>query len=341
MPEQTKGRSRRIAVLACGLLSVAILVALGMRLDWSVLWSELGKIRWSFIPLLVLITLATFWVRALRWRHLLPGGASVSRVRLFEATLVGFTATFILPLRVGEILRPWVLSRWQPVKFSAGLASVVIERAFDALTLLVLLGFTLAKLESVPPLVSAGAKVIAVLAVAILIVMVAAYLGATHLVRWGERMIMVIFGKRLPKTADRLVAMVEDFLSGLRGISSLKDLLWSIFWSVVLWVLLVMIYQVGLWSFGVEASIWVGVTICVMIALAVAAPGAPGFVGTFQLGCVIALAIFGYPEEFGVAYSIILHAIQAVTVVISGFIILHRRGLQLSDIHKRAVERAG
>lgn len=339
MSAPPKSNGRRIAVLLSGLLSLVILLVLGMRLDWSVLLAELGRLHWAFLPLLASITLATFWVRALRWRHLLPDGSGISRIRLFEATLVGFTATFILPLRVGEVIRPWVLSRWQPVRFSAGLASVVIERAFDALTLLILLGLALAKLESVPPLVAAGAKVVAVLAVVILLIMIAAYLGASRLIRLGEWMILAILGKRYPNLARRLVAMVEDFLAGLRGISSLKELMWSVFWSAVLWALFVLLYQVGLWSFGVEATPWVGVTVCVMIALAVAAPGAPGFVGTFQLGCVVALALFGYPEEFGVAYSIVLHALQAVTVVVCGFFILHRRGLRISDISRRAVEK--
>ncbi len=338
MSDQIKSQGRTVAIFASGLVSVAILVALGWRLDWSVLLTELGKLHWAYVPLLILITLATFWVRALRWRHLLPDGAGVSRVSLFEATLVGSTATFILPLRVGEVIRPWVLSRWQPIKFSAGFASIVVERAFDALTLLILLGVAIPQLESVPPIVSAGAKIVTVLAVAVLAVMVTAYLGSSQLVRLGERMIMAMLGKKWPKLAEKLVGMVEDFLKGLRGISSVKDLAWSIFWSAVLWALLVTLYQVGLWSFGVDASIWVGVTVCVMIALAVAAPGAPGFVGTFQLGCVVALAIFGYPEEFGVAYSIVLHAIQAATVVICGFVVLHRRGLHFSDISQQATQ---
>ncbi|MCP5536836.1 MAG: flippase-like domain-containing protein [Akkermansiaceae bacterium] len=329
-------RGRRVATWASALLSAVILVALGMRLDWAVLLSELEKVRWSYIPLLVLITLATFWVRALRWRHLLSNGNEVSRVSLFEATLVGFTATFILPLRVGEVVRPWVLSRWQPVRFSAGLASVVVERAFDALTLLVLLGVTIAQLDSVPAIVSAGVKVVAALAVVIFVIMIAAYLGANQMVKLGEGMVTAVFGKKWPDFASRLVAMVEDFLTGLRGISSVRDLVWSVFWSVVLWGLFVGLYQVGLLGFGVEATMWVGVSVCVMIALAVAAPGAPGFVGTFQLGCVVALALFGYPEEFGIAYSIVLHALQAITVVACGFFILNRRGLNLSEIREKS-----
>lgn len=339
MIEAKKSRGRHIAVLASGLLSLVILVALGMRLDWSVLVAEFGRVDWRYLPLLVFLTMATFWVRALRWRHLLSDGSVVSRISLFEATLVGFTATFILPLRVGEVIRPWVLSRWKPVKFSAALASIVTERAFDALTLMAMLGMALSKMESVPPLVSMGAKVVGILAITILVILVAAYLGSNYVTRLAERMIIFVLGKRAPKLADRLVLMIEDFLSGLRGVSSFKDLAWAILWSVVLWFLLVLLYQAGLWSFGVDASLWVGVTVCVMIALAVAAPGAPGFVGTFQLGCVVGLALFGYPEEFSVAYSIVLHALQAVSVVVCGFVILHRRGLSMTDIQRDAVEK--
>ena len=148
-----------------------------------------------------------------------------------------------------------------------------------------------------------------------------------------------MLGRRFPALAQKLVDMAEGFLEGLRGISSAKDLAWSIFWSLGLWALLVVLYQVGLWAFGLDASLWVGVTICVMIALAVAAPGAPGFVGTFQLGCVVALALFGYSEELGVAYSIVLHALQVITVVIYGFVILNRRGMQRRDMQKDAMER--
>ncbi len=332
-----KIRSHRTAVVASGLLSLAILVGLGVRLDWAVLGVELGRVNLLYLPVFVLLTLATFWVRALRWRHLLPSELAVSRMSLFEATLVGFTATFVLPLRVGEVIRPWFLSRWQPVRFSTGLASIVTERAFDALTLMVMLGLAVGNLEPLPPLISVGAKVVAVLALCILAVLVTAYLGSNKMTRWAEQLIVFVIGKRYPKLADRLVMMIEGFLSGLRGVSSLRDLGWVVLWSATLWGLLALLYQVGLWSFGVDASLWVGVTVCVMIALAVAAPGAPGFVGTFQLGCVIGLSIFGYPDEFSIAYSIVLHSLQAVTVVVSGFFILHRRGLHMIDL-KRQVQ---
>lgn len=332
MPLNTGGRRRYLALLLSLAVSVVILVFLAWRLDWAVLVSQFDQVYWGFVPLLVLVILLTFWVRALRWRHLLASGDSVSRWNLCEATLVGFTATFILPLRAGEIIRPLVLSRWQQVRFSSVFASIVVERAFDALMLMVLLGVTITQMESVPPLVSVGATVVSILALVVFAMMVVAFLGAAKLIQVCEKAIEFLLGRKFPRIARKLTAMTEDFLNGLRGISSARNLVWSVIWSVVLWTLLMMLYQIGLWTFGIESSIWVGAMLCVMIALAVAAPGAPGFVGTFQLGCVVALVMYGYTEEFAIAYSIVLHALQVITVVVCGLYILNRRGLRLSEI---------
>jgi uncharacterized protein (TIRG00374 family) len=338
MSKGSSSTNHTAAVWVSLLVSLAILGFLAYRLDWGAFYQELGRIKVLYVPVLVVLVFGAFWIRALRWRHLLPSDAGVSRLRLLEATLVGFTATFVLPLRAGELIRPWVLSRWEPVSFSVGFASIVAERVFDALTLMLLLGLTLGQLEEVPPLVTAGANMMAVLAVSILALMIYSYLYSARVVRFGERIIAKVLGKRSPALSAKLIHMIDEFLVGLRGISSFKELAWVVFWSLALWFEFVLMYQCGLWSFGLDPSIWVGLTLCVMIALAVAAPGAPGFLGTFQLGCVVALTIYGFSEEFAVAYSVVLHSIQVISVVLAGFLILHRRGLHLGDIKKEARE---
>lgn len=338
MAETSSPTRHAAAVWISLLVSVAILAFLAYRLEWATFYQELGRIKLLYVPLLVLLVFLTFWIRALRWRHLLPTDAEASRMKLFEATLVGFTATFVLPLRAGEFIRPWVLSRWQPVRFSVGFASIVTERVFDALSLMVFLALTVGNLEEVPPLVTAGANMLGIVAVAILALMIYSYLYSARLIRFGERVIEMLLGKRHPKLSAKLISMTDEFLSGLRGISSFKELSWVVFWSLVLWLELVLIYQCGLWSFGLDPSWWVGLTVSVMVALAVAAPGAPGFLGTFQLGCVVGLSLYGFSEEFAVAYSVVLHSIQVITVVVAGFLILHRRGLHLGEIRKKALE---
>lgn len=338
MPKPNPSTRHTAAVWVSLLVSAVILGFLAYRLDWPTFFRELGSIRLLYLPLLVALVFGAFWIRALRWRHLLPTDVGAPRGTLLQATLVGFTATFILPLRAGEIIRPWILSRWHPVGFAVGFASIVTERVFDALTLMVLLGLTLGHMEEVPPLVTTGANVMAVLAISILALMVYSYLYSAHVVRLGERIIAAVIGKRFPAFSAKLIHMIDEFLIGLRGISSFKELAWVIFWSLVLWMEFVLMYQCGLWAFGHAPDIWVGLTVCVMVALAVAAPGAPGFLGTFQLGCVVALTLSGFSEEFAMAYSVILHSVQVICVVLAGFLILHRRGLHLGDLRKNAAQ---
>jgi hypothetical protein len=70
-----------------------------------------------------------------------------------------------------------------------------------------------------------------------------------------------------------------------------------------------------------------------MIALAVAAPSAPGFIGTFQAGCLVALTVIsGYSREFAMAYSVVTHVLQMTLVLGAGFVVLHLRGLRLAQL---------
>ncbi|MGA1531013.1 MAG: hypothetical protein ACO398_09770, partial [Kiritimatiellia bacterium] len=94
-------------------------------------------------------------------------------------------------------------------------------------------------------------------------------------------------------------------------------------------------YQVLLWGFGIYPSWWVGMMLNVMIALAVAAPSAPGFVGTFQVGCIVALStIYGYSKEFAMAYSMIAHVFQMALIVVAGIVVLQLRGMKFSQLRK-------
>jgi len=330
-------RPRRAALWLGLLVSGGILAWLALNLDWPAFLREFRRVRIAPILLVVLLTYLSLWIRAIRWRHLLPSHAELSRRRLFDATAVGFTANLVLPLRAGEIVRPWVLARWQPVGFATGFASIVVERVFDAFVLIGLLGLSLSRIEEIPPFVRSGAMVLAAVALVILALMIYAYFHSDGIVRLAKWFLDATVGRAKPAFAEKLLAMTREFTEGLRGISSFRELALVLFWSLVLWLEISLIYHVGLLAFGVaEPDPWIGLTVNVMIAVAIAAPGAPGFLGTFQIGCIVALAIYGYTREFALAYSVVLHAAEVVPTVLLGLVILHRRGLAFRDIQARA-----
>lgn len=322
--------TRRRQLLLSGAISVVIVAILAWTLDWKSFAHELARVRWPYLLPLPILLAILLLLRALRWQLLLPPAPRLSLLRLGEATILGFMASFILPLRAGEIIRPYLLSRSQPVPFPMALASIVAERLFDALTLLGLLGLCLLHIPSIPAYVATGARAAAILTGILLALILA---GAIFPKAATQGMQVLLQRMLRPSLAQKAVLAFGHFWAGLRGISTLPRLLGVLLYSALLWLLMALWYQVVLWGFGVQPSWWVGMVLNVMIALAVAAPSAPGFIGTFQAGCILGLSvIFGFSREFAVAYSVVAHVLQMGFVLLAGMIVLQARGLHFSQL---------
>lgn len=321
-----------LAILLSIGLSVGLLAFLLHALDWASFRQELGRVKLAYLPILILLLGILMGVRALRWRELLPREGRASVRDLLDATLLGFFASFVLPLRAGEVVRPWALTRWQPVTFGTSLASVVAERMWDALTLLVLLGITLVRLESVPEAVQVGARALGGVCGVLFGIIMTCYAAPEYLPRLAGRGLRHL-GPRRISLADRVEQTLRNFIGGLRVVQGPWHIARVALLSIALWLLMAAWYLVALWAFGEHPDWQVGMLLNLMIALAVAAPSAPGFIGTFQAGCLLALtAMSGYPREFAVAYSVVTHALQMAVVLLAGGLVLQLRGLRFAQL---------
>lgn len=318
-------------------VSAAIVFYIIRHLEWHAFVAELSRLHTIYaLPLIAMLFLLA-WVRALRWRVLLPQSATIEMATIFQATIAGFAATFILPLRAGEIVRPWLLSRWQRIPFTVTLASVVVERFFDALTLLVLLALCLLRYQNAPPIVMAGARMVAVTFVVLLAAVVLCYVRPAWVISMATAAAGRLF-RRHPHIAAKITDGMTGIVAGFRGISSPGELLAALGLSAGLWLLMAAWYQVLLMAFGQSDSFWSGLLLNVMVTVAVAVPSAPGFVGTFQAGCLVALSVMQpHSREFATAYSLVAHALQLGVTVLVGLIIMQARGLSVRDIRRSAM----
>ncbi len=167
--------------------------------------------------------------------------------------------------------------------------------------------------------------------------MIISYFRLAFIVDLVRKYLNIVFDESHADKKEKLLKMVEDFFGGLKAISSFKELMLVIFWSFMLWILVSVLYQMTLWAFGVGASLWAGITVCVIIGFAIAVPSSPGFIGTFQFGCVVALSgVYTYSREFALAYSVVAHAVQFVFIVVTGFIILHIEGIRFKQLERSA-----
>ncbi|MEP4077841.1 lysylphosphatidylglycerol synthase transmembrane domain-containing protein [Haloferula sp.] len=324
---EDKGKSGSKGLQWLGALFVAAVLGwLFMSLDWKAVGEGFKRVDYRWFPVLVILLALNFVLRSWRWKWLLPEGKKLPLKSLLEATVFGFMASFILPFRAGEVARPWMLSRWEPVRFGAGVASIVVERIMDALVVVGILGLSVGHWESPPEWLDKGARLLGFVGVAGLVGLLVCYLFAARLTKFGQRVISIIFRGKLE---EKLHELVDEFFAGLKAIRSFGQLAVVVITSIVMWLEMAAFYQVGLVTMGLDLPIWAGVTVMVLVALAVAVPGLPGFLGTFQFGCVGALALYAIGKEDALSYSIVMHVVQAVGIIGAGLWILKSRGLSL------------
>lgn len=314
-----------------GMLVVAGLLVLLLRhIDWRAVRAGFAAVDLRFLPLLVLLVGLNFLIRSWRWGYLLAGGAGMSLRSLFDATVVGFMGSFLLPFRAGELARPWILTRWEAVRFGPAVASIVTERVLDALVIIGFLAVAASWIEDAPEWLGTGARLLGAVAVCGLGLMLLAYFFSRAFSKLARRMIGIfLFPKFLAKLRAALHQLVDGFLEGLKAISTGRQLAVVIGASLALWLEMALFYQVGLWTMGLSLGPLAGLMVTVLVALAVAAPGPPGFLGTFQIGCLAALGLFDVSREVGLSYAIVTHVVQAATIIPAGLWVLHARGLKL------------
>jgi uncharacterized protein (TIRG00374 family) len=277
------------------------------------------------------------WFRTLRWKYLLRPMKAVSTARLYPVVIIGFMANNLIPARVGELVRAYILREREGVSVSAGLGTIVVDRVFDGLTLLLFL-----ILAGVFATVSAEVRTLAIVMAALFGVgVVIMYVLVTSESRSRGAIDLVV--RLLPgRVKGRVQGLADSFLEGLKSLRSPTAMVGAWVASVVSWLLeATMYYMVGE-AFGLGLGFHVYLLVTAAANLAITLP-TPGGVGPFELGTRWALAPFAVASNTVRAYAIVLHALLLFPVIALGFFFLWSINLSLSEMLQRpatAVESA-
>jgi uncharacterized protein (TIRG00374 family) len=329
---------KKIIQLAVGCSISAIMMYLAFKdLDVERLKESFSAMKlWPVIPFIALFGLH-FYARSLRWRLLLPSleGNRIPIRKLFDSIMLGNLASFILPLRLGEFIRPLLLSRWSEYSFASSFISVVIERFFDLSGVLIAFAIVVPLLPELPSWATVGAYSLGIVALCLLLFLIFGCLFPKFI-----RAAVALVVAPLPKVLGRFINnFASDLLTGAAVIKTPSRLLGIIGLTGAVWLTTFLQFYVLLFIFPLEQqSALLGVTLGVFVALAVALPSAPGFVGVFQMGCVAAMTLFAYPTAAAQVYSIVVHLITFILIIAIGFWLLSVHDLNLFEL-KRAAER--
>jgi hypothetical protein len=330
------GWRRVVAGIVGAVLAIALLLwALrGVHLD-QVLRHIREADPWP-LALGVFLASITFVIRLVRWLLLLRSetGARLPAWPLWHATAIGFMANNLLPFRAGELVRVFAATKLSGARFTATMSSIAVERIFDGLAVIGMLGVGLL-FSDLPAGVVVGGVSLAGAAQVAGLLSIGALLGAAAIVAFpvaAERAVR----KLLPagRFADRIVGLIEGVRHGLASLKSPALLAGVIAWSVALWLLNAAALWVSFAAFDIPVGFAGALVLQGVLVIGVSVQLTPGFVGQFEAAIVAALALYGVTNDVASSYAIAYHGATFVPITLAGAWSLARTPVALSDLRR-------
>lgn len=302
-----------------------ILIVLGCLFGVFFLWLTFRDISWNdfvdglrqmkpiyLLPGLVL-AIACQFIRALRFGVILSPFCTLSTKMLWDLLNIWAAANVIMPARLGELVRPYLLHQ-RGVSFSSVFGAVLVERFFDMTGLLVLLGAVLWRTPDI-------SKEYSLLGQILLATLVVGY-SVVLIILAKKKMVQSFIEKTLKIFPEKIAVVMESIfhklIEGIEVMANPKRALIIFIYSIGLWFLFSATTYVFLLAFSLRASFLVAVTIQVFIALAVAIPSAPGFIGTFHAAGRYALALYGIQAVVAVSFATVYHLFSLIVSLALG-----------------------
>jgi uncharacterized membrane protein YbhN (UPF0104 family) len=279
--------------------------------------------------------------RSVRWGRLIQAlYPKVTFRSYFSICSIGFLLINVLPFRLGEFVRPYLLYDREDIPFGSGMATVLVERVLDVLALGVLFSGVLLFADvpawTVEVLSADGVPetydLVQVGRVGLLGVGLPFGGGLIVLLLAGER--GVSFTRRLAgvlgeRFARLVVGFLESFLAAVRALGSPRAMTSVLFWTVLAWTINACSMWIMAMGFGLDLGFWDGAAILVCVCIVLILPPTPGFVGVFELGVVMAFALYGEPKSLGLAFGGLVHVAQFMMLAVLGttFLVIDRISL--------------
>lgn len=321
---------------ALGLVLSAALIYLTLR---GISPSEVAERLSSADPLLFLASIicatAIFVLRARRWQTILePAVSHVPFGPLWRATAIGMMVNNVVPARAGEVARAYALTKEAAVPFPAALASLVVDRLFDAIVLLILAAVAL-----LDPALSTGQTLagrpvsdFAIGAVGLVLVLV---VGLYVLVFFPDRLLGIfgrVAGRISPKVEARGRKILETFITGLSVLRSPGRFAAVFGWTLAHWLLNALGFWLAFRAVGITAPFSAAFFLQAFIALGTAVPALPGFFGVFEYMSVQGLGVYGVGQQQAATWAIGFHILSFIPITLIGAYYFTRLGMRMSEL---------
>ena len=286
--------------------------------------------RLGFVAVMI-ITIFAFWVRAFRWNYFLRTDKRVPLTNLFSATMIGFMANNVLPFRLGEFIRPWALARREGLSKSMLIATIVVERVVDMLTLLAIFGVALMVAPihedtAAGKMVQGGARILLTLSVLLTVFVVTA--------ERNRKFAQAVIGMLPGGVSGRAGKLLDRFLDGFALFRDLGKMIQVFALSFGMFLCFAVALWITAWSLDIALPWYAGLVMLVVTAIGIMVPAAPGYVGTLNIACTAGLALYGVGKAPASAFGWFYFFSQWLPITTVGLIFLNREGLSLKSLEQ-------
>jgi uncharacterized protein (TIRG00374 family) len=314
------------------LFAAACLVWVFHDIDFNEFTAHLTTIAWWGVALGIACDILSYLCQGYRWKMLLRATGELPVIRATQAIYVGLFTNEIVPLRVGEIIRMFLVSRWLRVEFMAILPSYMVERMLDGIWLAIAVGLA-ALFVPLPHDLIVGEEVLGV----IILVLTAAF--AIAVVRKGKTL-----GERAPATGKRrfgfLSRLVTEMAGGLAKIGLSRDFLRAALGSSGILVFQMLAFWLIMVAMGIPLTVWQGAVALLIVHMGTAIPNAPSNVGSYQFFTVVALALFRVDKTTAASFSVVAFVLLTIPLWLIGIVAVRKTGMSFSALRAEAAKLA-
>jgi uncharacterized protein (TIRG00374 family) len=317
---QTGSRSRWIILQSAVLAALLLFLAL-KNLDWPSFWNTLSNAKYTLLPVVLVWSSVSYFIRALRWRVLLSAEKPISQLNAFLANMTGYLGNNILPARAGELVRALYANRVAGLSLPFALAVGLSERLMDVIVLILLGSISLSISGIASGLFQQAIQAVAILAGAGVIVFLL-------LPRFSSSLLKIMSG--IPflslNAKEKISSFLEKFLLGLRTLLHLKRAVAFSLYTVFIWLM------DGLCVVLIGIMLHISITLVQAflllsgLGLSSAIPSTPGYVGVYQFVAITVLAPFGITQADALAFILTSQMLGYMVIFFWGLMGLWRYG---------------
>jgi glycosyltransferase 2 family protein len=284
---------------------------------------QLRQLEWTWLTLGIALDLAVYFCHAWRWLLLYRPVDRLPFWRTVQAIYIGLFANEVLPLRVGELIRCYLVAHWNEELLSVVFASAVIERLIDGFWMLLSFIIAAEHLKGIPAWLTDTVKLLEVIIVAGLLLLGYVIIHKSH-------------AHALVKES-RWAATLRHVVEGMHSMGNWRTLAQVMPVSFLYLLLQVFSYWALMKAFELDLSIWDATAVLAIVRLGTVVPNAPGNIGLINVACLVALHdVFGVERNDAATFSFVLWAALTLPLIAGGAIATALTGLNIGEIHHHA-----